>query len=103
MMEELLPWEPQILLKEDDLQGLSNEEQVRNSWHGSGNIDEEMLKNGYRVMCVKWVSSTWQINIANTAAKHKGEEEGGRMGEIHTAMRRDLNSSRNQVIITNYF
>jgi hypothetical protein len=46
------------------------------------------LKNGYRVMHVKWDSSTWQTPV-NDAVKQK-EEEGGENENIHTAVRRSL-------------
>jgi hypothetical protein len=43
-------------------------------------------------------------DIVNAAMKRKGEDEGREnLSEIHTAMRRSLNSSQKQVIITNYF
>jgi hypothetical protein len=55
------------------------------------NTNEETLKNGYRVMHVKWASTTWQTDIVNAATKRKGIEEGGDdESEIHTAMRRSL-------------
>jgi hypothetical protein len=55
-------------------------------------------------MCVKWASSTWQTDIANAAAKQRGEEEGGENeSEICTAVRRNQNSSQKQVTTSNYF
>jgi hypothetical protein len=84
-------------------------QQVRNSWHDVcyekfWNINEETLKNGYRVIHVKWASSTWPTDTVNAAVKQKAEEEGGKdQGEIHTAVRKSLTSSQNQAIITNYF
>jgi hypothetical protein len=50
---------------DDDLQGFPKEEISKSkildmvcAMSSSGNINEEMLKNGYRVMHVKWASST---------------------------------------------
>jgi hypothetical protein len=33
-----------------------------------------MLKSYYKVMNVKWASSTWHRDTVNTAVKEKGEE-----------------------------
>jgi hypothetical protein len=42
-------------------------------------------------------------DIVNAATKHKAEEEGGEdESEICIAVRRSLNSSQKQTIITNY-
>jgi hypothetical protein len=65
------------------------------------NINEETLKNSYRVMRVKWASSIRQTNTVNTAAKQKREEDGENQSEIHIAVRRSLNISQKQEIITN--
>lgn len=61
---------------DDDLQGFAKEEEVQNSWHGMcyekfWSTNEEMLNNGYRVICVKWTSSTCKTDIVNATAKQK--------------------------------
>jgi hypothetical protein len=89
-------------LEGDDLQGFSNEENIKFeildmvfAMRSFENMNKEMLKNGYWVMHVKWASSTWQTDIINTAAKQKGEEEGVEdQSEIRSAVRRSLNISQ---------
>jgi hypothetical protein len=70
------------------------------------NINEETLKNGYRVMIsVRWASITWQIWTVYAAAKQTGKEDEGRMSEIRAALSGGgggLNSSQKQAITTNY-
>jgi hypothetical protein len=54
---------------------------------------ENMLKNGYRVMGVKWASSTLQADNGNTVVKQgRREEEGADESEICTTVRRSLYS-----------
>jgi hypothetical protein len=55
-------------------------------------------------MHVKLASTIWQTDIVIAATDQKGEEDGGEdEGEIHTAVRRSLNSSQKRVIITDNF
>jgi hypothetical protein len=54
------------------------------------NINEETLKNGYRVMRVKWASSTTGRHCQCCSEK-EGRRRGWRMSEIRTAMRRSIN------------
>jgi hypothetical protein len=64
------------------------------TWFKFWNINEE----------TKWASNTLQTDIVNAAAKQKGQEMGGENdSEIHTVIRRSLNSSQKQAIMTNYF
>jgi hypothetical protein len=45
-----------------------------------------------------------QTDIVNAATKQKGKEEGGEdKSEIRTAMKRSLNSSQKQAVITKHF
>jgi hypothetical protein len=64
-----------------------------------------MLKNFYRVMGVKWASSTLQTDNGNTAVKQgrREEEVGVDESEICTTVRRSLYSLQKQVIVKNYF
>jgi hypothetical protein len=51
---------------------------------------------------VEWASSTRQTDIVNNAAVNWTGEE-GELSEVHTAMRRCLNSSQKQAIIKHCF
>jgi hypothetical protein len=84
------------------MQGFSNEEFSMSeildmvcAMSSFENINEE-TKNGYRVMHVKWASSTYQTDDVNAATKQTGGEEGEDQSEIHIAMRRSVNSSKNK-------
>jgi hypothetical protein len=90
LWRKLLPY-----LEEDDFKSFPNEEVSKSKildmvcfWKKN---NEGMLKNDYRLMCVKWASSTWQADNVNAATKQRGEEEGGEdENEIPTAMRRSF-------------
>jgi hypothetical protein len=60
----------------------------------SENINEEMLKNDYTVM-------TWRH--CHCCRETKGRRGLGGWEWNNTALRRSLNSSQKQAIITNYF
>jgi hypothetical protein len=92
-------------LEADDVQGFPNKEISKSetlnmvcAMRSFENINEETLKNGYSDAC----EMSFQHN--NAAAKQKGEEQGREdHSKTCTAMRRSINSSQKQAIMTNYF
>jgi hypothetical protein len=55
---------------------------------------EETLKNGCRMMLVKWISSACQTGIVSTAEKQKQKKRVEDKSEIHIVTWRSLNSSQ---------